>query len=135
MGPRSGQMAWTPMPLVLDEDLVSSGTGYRLKKHSDLQELHNLATGPNGKKKWKELTAAILEALPDKGDSTYADTRAPSSSPVRVEPCVEAKWKPNGNVTLLVLTSMSKRGVKSSEKGANKRRYGSNLAASAMNDA
>ncbi|OWZ08385.1 hypothetical protein PHMEG_00019083 [Phytophthora megakarya] len=47
---------------------------YRFQTATDLEALHQLTTQPNGKIKWKELTAVITEALPARGDSTYADT-------------------------------------------------------------
>ncbi|OWY90577.1 hypothetical protein PHMEG_00041235 [Phytophthora megakarya] len=40
----------------------------------DLEALRTLATQSNGKRKWKNLTDAIVDALPAKRDSTYADT-------------------------------------------------------------
>eukprot|EP00644_Phytophthora_capsici_P018805 jgi/Phyca11/512138/fgenesh2_kg.PHYCAscaffold_269_\ len=61
----------TTLPVILDADLVASGTGFRLRTEQDLAELRTLAAHRGN---WKDLSTTICDALPATGDSTYADT-------------------------------------------------------------
>ena len=61
----------TTLPSTLDHDLVSCGSGFRLRIAQDLEVVRTLA---QDQKKWKTLTTSVLDALPAERDSTYADT-------------------------------------------------------------
>lgn len=59
------------LPVILDADLVASGTGFRLRTEQDLAESRTLAAHRGN---LKDLSTTICDALPATGDSTYADT-------------------------------------------------------------
>ncbi|GMF46027.1 unnamed protein product [Phytophthora fragariaefolia] len=61
----------TTLPTVFDVDPVSSGYDFRLRNSVDLEQHRKPATA---KSQWKALERAIVDALPAKGDPTYADT-------------------------------------------------------------